>query len=81
MEHADQPLGAFVGQRLEDDGIDYGENRRVGADAQRQRQQCNDREARRTGKASKTVANVLAKGVHERVHSASRVPDSHWPHE
>ena len=45
MEHADQSLGSFVGKRLEDDGVDHSENRRVGADAQRQRQQCDDREA------------------------------------
>ncbi len=40
FEYANDPIGVLVRQRLEQDGVDEREDRCVGADSQRKRQEC-----------------------------------------
>jgi hypothetical protein len=56
MEHADELFRVIVGQRLEDDRVHHREDRRVRANAERQRQQGDQSKARRTGEAAQAVA-------------------------
>src|SRR5262245_36098601 len=54
-----QPWSIAVGQRREQHGLDDAEDRAVGANAERQRSQCDDGEARRAVQHAPRVADIL----------------------
>ena len=60
----DQLLGMADRQRPQQRLIEQGENRGVGADAQRQRQHRNDGKARRLQQLANSVTKVEKDGVH-----------------
>src|SRR4029453_12743612 len=79
VEDADELFRVIVWERLEDDRVHHREDSGVCADAERQRQQGDDSEPRRTGQTAEPVADVLAKGVQQRPSPATTVPDPTTP--
>jgi hypothetical protein len=61
FEYANDPIGVLVRQRLEQDGVDEREDRRVGADSQRKRQKRDACKPRVPDEASSAVAQILKK--------------------
>ena len=59
LPHSDQPIGVTVGQRPQQQGVDHGEDRGVGANPERQRQDGDDGEGRRFPQHPDGVADVL----------------------
>jgi hypothetical protein len=55
----DEAIRAGIGQRAEQDGLDDREDRGVGADAERERQQRGDRKARLAAEQATRVAKVI----------------------
>ena len=62
-EH-DEAFGSRERQRPQEHGVDDREDGRVGADAQRERHNCHQRESRLLHKHSRGVANVLPESFH-----------------
>ncbi len=71
--HHDQASGIAERQRLEQHRVDDREDRRVRADAQRERQHRDRREARRAQAQTDGVADVLKDVVHDGIRTESRV--------
>ncbi len=68
----DDAIGIGVRQRPDQDGVDRGEDRRVGADAEGQRRDRDRGEARRLSQQAKAVAQIGEKGVHGAVGRRAR---------
>ena len=68
----DQPLRVAVRQRPQQHGVNHAEDRRRGADAQRERQQGDGREAGTACQKPQAVPEILSKGAHrrERMHAS-----------
>jgi hypothetical protein len=62
--HPDESIRLWVRKRLKHNCIDKTEDRGVRSDAERKRDQRNDREAWSLQQAAKSVANVFDYGVH-----------------
>ena len=60
LPDADDPLGIGIGERLEQHGVDEAEHRCVGADADRQHADGDDREDRIAPQQEQAVAYILA---------------------
>src|SRR6266480_3330282 len=58
LKDADQPLWILVGQGMQKDAIDQTKDGSIGSDADRQREDCRDREAGPPNKASDRVPAV-----------------------
>ena len=67
---ADEALRRSVGQRFEQNSIHEAEDRRIGAQAERQSEHDDGAEARVLAKAARAIADVLKRGLQE-AHSAS----------
>ena len=66
----DEALRLRVAERPQEDGVHNREDRRVRADAERQRHDRDEREARRPGEIAQRVAKVAEGGVHVAVRRA-----------
>ena len=55
----DETAGILVGQRLEQDGVEHAEDRGIRTDAQRERQDGDDRESRIAAEHARAVSRVL----------------------
>ena len=64
MTEDDEIVGVRIRQRPQQDGLDDGEDRGVGADAQRQRQNGGDREERLSAEQTNTVPQVVEHAHH-----------------
>ena len=65
VHDAHQAIGLRKRQRLEQHAVDDAEDRGVGADAERQRDDRGEREGRRGAKLSRGVADVVPEVVHD----------------
>jgi hypothetical protein len=68
----DQLIGPVVGLRAEEHCVDDGEDRRIGADAERQDSDGDGGESGRLVEAAEGVAEVLYKPVHVETSSVAR---------
>ncbi len=64
--HQNEVVGARVGERLQKDAVHDGEDRRVGTDAEGERQESHEREARGTHQIPEGVPKILNPGFHRR---------------
>jgi hypothetical protein len=73
---AHNALGIGKGQRAEQDAIDYRENSSIGADAERQGKNGDDRETGALNKGTEGVADVTDRILHESLYGSrgARVP-------
>ena len=79
LPHRDDAIGLAVGQRLQHDGPDDAEDRRGGADAERQRQQGPGSEARRPPQHADAVAEITCRVLeHCPCHEASLLFGGRW---
>ena len=62
LEHADDALGLVVGQRLQQNPVHEAENGDIGADADGQRQDGDDRKSPAVLQRASGVAQILAEG-------------------
>src|SRR5262249_23527023 len=71
-----EAVGVGERQGAEKDAVDYGEKSAVGADAQRESQNGDDREIGRLGERADSVADVLQQGLHaiSRIRMADHSP-------
>ena len=69
---ADEALGRRVGKRREQNAVHQAEDRGVGADAERQREHGDGREARAAPQHARAEAQVLREGVEHAVRRARR---------
>ena len=60
----DQPIRLRIAERPQDDGVDHREDRGVRADAERERQDRDDREAGRPRQIPRGVANITNQSIH-----------------
>jgi hypothetical protein len=60
----DDLIGIAVGKRFEQDAVDEAENRAGRADAERQRRDCHQREARIAPQAAPAVSQILQEFIH-----------------
>jgi hypothetical protein len=67
----DDPLGIAEGERLEQDAANHAEDRGVGADAERERQERGRGEARGAAQCAEAVAKILEQLIEERHASSS----------
>jgi hypothetical protein len=58
VPHHDEPIRRRIRKRPQQDGVDYGEDRGVGSDPERKRENRGEGEAGRFEKASKGVAKI-----------------------
>ena len=72
--HDVEAIGILVRKGSQNDVIDDAEDRRVRADADRQRQHCRDREPWRAPQASKRVAEIVEEGVHQDARHSRKLP-------
>ncbi len=61
---SDKGVGVHDRQVMQQDGVDQGEDGRVGADAQRQRQQSGDRVARSLAQLAECITQILQENSH-----------------
>ena len=55
----DDAIGLRIRKRLQENRVDHAENGRVGADAEREREQCGKREPRRVEQRTDAVSSIL----------------------
>ncbi len=59
MQQSDQAVGVAIVERVEEDGIHHAEDRGIGADAEREREDGEESEARRPQQGARTIAKIL----------------------